>query len=91
MGQVTRNEHTGDPIQTKEVTESYRQNYDLIFRKCRTCDKPIGSKHSPLCADQNPLKGPCLVNEANSGHNRRICGFPLVEEIRRGSGEPSVS
>lgn len=27
------NEHTGDSIQTKTVTEKYRDNYDLIFGK----------------------------------------------------------
>ena len=30
---VAKNEITGDSIQTKGVTNNYRDNYDLIFRK----------------------------------------------------------
>ena len=30
---VARNDITGDPIQTKGVTDKYRNNYDLIFGK----------------------------------------------------------
>ena len=30
---VARNDITGDSIQTKGVTDKYRDNYDLIFRK----------------------------------------------------------
>lgn len=30
---VARNDITGDAIQTKGVTDSYRNNYDLIFGK----------------------------------------------------------
>ena len=30
---VARNDITGDAIQTKGVSSSYRDNYDLIFRK----------------------------------------------------------
>ena len=30
---ATTNDITGDKIQTKEVSEQYRNNYDLIFRK----------------------------------------------------------
>ena len=30
---VAKNEITGDSIQTKGVTDKYRDNYDLIFRK----------------------------------------------------------
>jgi len=29
---VARNDITGDSIQTKGVTDKYRDNYDLIFR-----------------------------------------------------------
>lgn len=30
---TTTNSITGDKIQTKNVSEQYRSNYDLIFRK----------------------------------------------------------
>lgn len=30
---VARNDITGDAIQTKTVSQTYRDNYDLIFRK----------------------------------------------------------
>lgn len=30
---VAKNDITGDSIQTKGVTNKYRDNYDLIFRK----------------------------------------------------------
>jgi hypothetical protein len=33
---VARNDITGDAIQTKGVTEAFRDNYDLIFRKNKT-------------------------------------------------------
>lgn len=32
------NDVTGDSIQTKKVTDQYRDNYDLIFRKNKTSD-----------------------------------------------------
>lgn len=33
---VARNDVTGDAIQTKTASQSYRDNYDLIFRKDKT-------------------------------------------------------
>jgi len=30
---VARNEHTGDKIQTKEITKAYRDGWDAIFGK----------------------------------------------------------
>ena len=35
---VARNDITGDSIQTKGVTDSYRNNYDNIFRKNKKTD-----------------------------------------------------
>lgn len=35
---VARNDITGDTIQTKGVTNSYRDNYDTIFRKDKKTD-----------------------------------------------------
>ncbi len=33
---TAKNDVTGDSIQTKASSESYRNNYDLIFRKPKT-------------------------------------------------------
>ncbi|MFZ9156412.1 MAG: hypothetical protein ACO22A_08690 [Schleiferiaceae bacterium] len=33
VGMATRNDITGDAIQTKGVTDAYRDNYDLIWGK----------------------------------------------------------
>jgi hypothetical protein len=30
---TTRNDVTGDEIKTKEITDKYRENFDLIFGK----------------------------------------------------------
>ena len=30
---TTRNDITGDEIKTKEITDKYRENFDLIFGK----------------------------------------------------------
>lgn len=35
---VARNDITGDAIQTKGTTDSYRDNYDMIFRKNKKTD-----------------------------------------------------
>ncbi len=35
---VARNDITGDSIQTKEVTDAYRDNYDKIFGKKKKTD-----------------------------------------------------
>jgi hypothetical protein len=35
---VAKNDITGDSIQTKGVTEDYRNNYDNIFRKDKKTD-----------------------------------------------------
>ena len=35
---VARNDITGDSIQTKGVTDNYRNNYDNIFRKNKKTD-----------------------------------------------------
>ena len=36
---VARNDITGDAIQTKGVTNAFRDNYDEIFRKKKTVEK----------------------------------------------------
>ena len=40
---ATRNDITGDAIQTKKTSQTYRDNYDLIFGK-----KNRGSTHNPI-------------------------------------------
>lgn len=35
---VAKNDITGDSIQTKSVTDTYRDNYDIIFNKNRKTD-----------------------------------------------------
>jgi hypothetical protein len=36
---VAKNDITGDSIQTKDSSEAYRNNYDLIFRKKETAQE----------------------------------------------------
>jgi DNA/RNA endonuclease YhcR with UshA esterase domain len=35
---VAKNDITGDSIQTKGVTDAYRDNYDIIFNKKKKTD-----------------------------------------------------
>ena len=53
---ATRNDITGDAIQTKNTSQSYRDNYDLIFgnknkkkdeKDEKTTDDPIDIPTSP--------------------------------------------
>ncbi len=37
---VTRNDVTGDEIKTKEITDKYRENFDLIFGKPQPKEQP---------------------------------------------------
>ena len=36
---ATKNDVTGDSIQTKNTSDQYRNNYDLIFRRDKDSDK----------------------------------------------------
>ena len=44
---VAKNDITGDSIQTKTASDSYRDNYDLIFRSGKVVSKSqeIGRAH----------------------------------------------
>ena len=53
---VSRNDITGDAIQTKSVSQSYRDNYDLIFGK---------NKMTP--AVENMKKGTCGCGRSPTG------------------------
>lgn len=37
---TTRNDITGDEIKTKEITDKYRENFDLIFGKPQPKEQP---------------------------------------------------
>jgi hypothetical protein len=37
---TTRNDITGDEIKTKEITDKYRENFDLIFGKSEQKQQP---------------------------------------------------
>jgi hypothetical protein len=38
---ATKNDVTGDLLQSKATSEQYRSNYDLIFRKSSTLDNAV--------------------------------------------------
>lgn len=42
---VAKNDVTGDSIQTKIISDQYRDNYDLIFRKKQNNDNTGVSKN----------------------------------------------
>ncbi len=55
---ATRNDITGDLIATRQITDSYRDNFDKIFRKKKdepttTTDDPTGQPE-PTDPDPNP-------------------------------------
>lgn len=57
---MSKNEHTGDYQQTKPASDTYRSNYDLIFRKevKQRCSDlcPFGQKQI-LCDNKCKAKG----------------------------------
>ena len=48
---VTKNDITGDKIQTKEITDKYRDGYAAIFNrdKCERCGKTLFEDHIHTC------------------------------------------
>lgn len=52
---VTKNEITGDKIQTKPSTQKYRDGFDAIFGKAGY-DKPCCGKCSPCKGHDNESK-----------------------------------
>ena len=55
---ATRNDITGDLIATRQITDSYRDNFDKIFRKKKdepapTTDDPTGQPE-PTDPDPKP-------------------------------------
>ena len=55
---VARNDITGDAIQTKSASQSYRDNFDTIFRKNRM---------SPKAKDNGDDFGTCGCGRSPSG------------------------
>lgn len=47
---VSRNDITGDAIQTRGTSEAYANNYDLIFRKvtCPSCGKKVSTQEGSV-------------------------------------------
>ena len=43
---ATRNDITGDLIATRQITDSYRDNFDKIFRKKK--DEPATTTDDPI-------------------------------------------
>lgn len=56
---AAKNDITGDSIQTRTVTDTYRNNYDLIFGKKKrygatTTDSPVRDVHTTN-TNENPI------------------------------------
>ncbi len=49
---VARNDITGDAIQTKNVSNAYRDNYDLIFGKKKKTENEIIDEVSKLISEE---------------------------------------
>lgn len=52
---TTRNDITGDEIKTKEITDKYRENFDLIFGKPeqKQIYKPFGLAFETKIKEEN--------------------------------------
>ena len=51
---MSTNDITGDKIQTKNVSESYRNNFDTIFRKVK--EPVLESYHQYMMKEENEIK-----------------------------------
>ena len=52
---ATKNDITGDPIQTRTVTQTYRDNYDLIFgNKNGRTDEKKTDETEPESVEDSP-------------------------------------
>lgn len=78
---TAKNEHTGDSIQTRGVSDNYRDNYDKIFRKKKSeealdklaqISQELGLYDEPKCSDHPDA--PHGFNR-NASHNadRYVC------------------
>jgi hypothetical protein len=56
---VARNDITGDTIQTKGVSDSYRSNYDNIFRKDKMTPSVESMKKGTCGCGRSPT-GDCI-------------------------------
>jgi hypothetical protein len=57
---VARNDITGDAIQTKGTTSSYRDNYDNIFRKGNEMTPSVESMKVGTCGCGRSPTGDCI-------------------------------
>ncbi len=59
---VARNDITGDAIQTKGVSNSYRDNYDLIFKKGKDMQVRVQEDESKVgqCGCGRSPTGKCI-------------------------------
>jgi len=59
---VARNDITGDTIQTKGVTDAFRNNYDLIFRKDKDMQVRVTTEDSSFgkCGCGRSPTGKCI-------------------------------
>lgn len=52
---TSKNEHTGDSIQSKTPSEDYRSNYDRIFRKKVEEIKNYPKEHQPFSEEEREI------------------------------------
>lgn len=70
---VARNEHTGDLIQTRGLSEQGKSNYDLIFRKNKVAepaaapDKPMEPVPLELWTDEEERRMDIIGANSNEG------------------------
>ena len=57
---VARNDITGDSIQTKGVTNAYRDNYDTIFRKGNKMSPSVEQMKTGTCGCGRSPTGDCI-------------------------------
>ena len=57
---VARNDITGDSIQTKGVTNAYRDNYDTIFRKGKQMSPSVEQMKQGTCGCGRSPTGDCI-------------------------------
>ena len=78
---VARNDITGDAIQTKGASSSYRDNYDLIFRKDKVTPKVEDMKKGTCGCGRSPT-GDCIgwhgLNEEQ--YQARLSEFQAQKE-----------
>ena len=57
---VARNDITGDAIQSKTASQSYRDNYDVIFRKEKQMTPAVENMKKGTCGCGRSPTGDCI-------------------------------